>query len=120
MDQNELTLAIAGALVASVVLGWILRWFFERLNNGSGPRSIRKTADMAAQLHEAENARAQAETRLTQVEADLSTQLSQTRSELTVALDDAARATAQAEEVRAAYRAAMSDREDAARLRKNQ
>ena len=84
MDRNELTLAIAGALVGAFLLGWILRWFFGRMN-AAGPRSVVRTADMAAQLHAAEEARGRAEWRAAEV----------------------AKAEAATEEIRAAYRKAL-------------
>ena len=60
MDRNELTLAIAGALVAAFLLGWMLRWAFGRLN-AAGPRNAARTADIAARLHAAEDAQHRAE-----------------------------------------------------------
>ncbi len=110
MDRNELTLAIAGALVAAALLGWILRWIFDRLNRSSGPRSIRRTADMATRLHDAEAARDAAEAAAGRIEANLRGRLEQAQAELAAALQDAARANAQVEEIRAAYREAMGDR----------
>jgi len=110
LDRNELTLAIAGALVGAVLLGWVLRWIFDRMNRSAGPRSIRRTADMATRLHEAEASRDAAESEAARIEADLRGRLDQTRAELDAALQDAARANAQVEEIRAAYRVAMGDR----------
>ena len=55
MDRNDLTLAIAGALIAAFLLGWVLRWAFARLNT-AGPRNAARTADLAARLHAAEDA----------------------------------------------------------------
>ena len=52
MDRNELTVAIAGALVAAFLLGWLTRWAFARLNT-AGPRNAARTADLAARLHAA-------------------------------------------------------------------
>ena len=70
VDRNELTLAIAAALVAAFLLGWILRWFFGRLNAGRAaqPGAHRR---LATQLHAAEEAQHRAEARLAEVEADL-------------------------------------------------
>lgn len=106
MDRNELTLAIAGALVAAFLLGWVLRWFFGRIN-AVGPRNARRTADIAAQLHAAEQARHEAEARAAQVESEARRHFASMESELesTRAALDSARA--QAEEVREAYRQAM-------------
>ena len=108
MDRNELTLVIAGALVGAFLLGWILRWFFGRMN-AVGPRNARRTADIAAQLHAAEQARHEAEARVAHVEnearrhfASMELELASTRAAL-----DSARA--QAEEIRQAYRQAVEE-----------
>jgi hypothetical protein len=109
MDRNELTLAVAGALLAAFLLGWTLRWAFARMN-ATGPRNAVRTARLAAQLHAAEEAQHAAERRL----ADQAAEAQRQRAELLVELDAAraalARAEAQAEEVRAAYRKALGDR----------
>jgi hypothetical protein len=110
VDRSELTLAIAGALVAAFLLGWILRWFFGRLN-ATGPRSIARTARMAAQLHAAEAAQHRAEARLAEVEADLRQRLSDMHAELVTTQDALRVAEEQAEEIRAAYRQALMARE---------
>ena len=49
MDRSELTLALAGALIGAFLLGWSLRWLFGRID-GAGPKSVARTARMAAQL----------------------------------------------------------------------
>ncbi len=105
MDRNELTLVIAGALVGAFLLGWIMRWFFGRMN-AIGPRNARRTADMAAQLHAAEQARHDAEARVAHVESEARRHFARMESELasTRAALDSARA--QAEEIREAYRQA--------------
>ncbi|TPE50460.1 hypothetical protein [Amaricoccus solimangrovi] len=36
MNQEQLTLALAGALFGAMLLGWVLRWIFGHLN--AGPR----------------------------------------------------------------------------------
>ena len=110
MDRNELTMAIAGTLFGAVLLGWILRWMFGRLNSGSGPRSIKKTAEMAARLHHAEEARATSEARQDAIEDDLRRRLVELQAELDATHEDLARARAQADEVRAAYREVMEAR----------
>jgi hypothetical protein len=105
MDRNELTLLIAGALVAAFLLGWIFRWFFGRMN-AVGPRNARRTADMAAKLHAAEQARHDAEARAEHVESEARRHFASMEAELSstrAALDSA---RAQAEEIREAYRQA--------------
>ena len=110
MNRNELTLAIAAALVGAFLLGWILRWFFGRLN-ATGPRSMARTARMAAQLHAAEEAQHRAEARLTEVEADLRQRLADLNAELVTTQDALKRAEEQAEDLRAAYRQALLARD---------
>jgi hypothetical protein len=110
LDRSELTFAIAAALVGAVLLGWILRGLFGRLN-GMGPRSAALTANMASRLHTAEAAQLHAETRLAEVEADLGRRLGELQSELDAALAGLSDALAQADEVRAAYRQLMAERD---------
>ncbi len=94
MDRNDLTLAIAGALVAAFLLGWILRWFFGRLN-AHGPRNAARTADMAAQLHAAEDALHRSEARLARYEKAGSERFAELQAEIEAAR--AAQATAEAD-----------------------
>ena len=63
MDRNELTAALAGALAAAFLIGWITRSIFSRLN--ARPRD---GTSVAAQLHEAEEARHRAEYRRAEAE----------------------------------------------------
>ena len=114
MDRNELMLAIAGALFGALLVGWILHWMFARINRAEGPRSIRRTTDMASRLHAAETARSRAETRLAEVEGDLRQRLADTERELDTALRALDRERAQTEEIRAAYRAASGTEPPAA------
>ena len=99
MDRNELTLAIAGALVGAFLLGWILRWFFGRIN-ASGPRSVVQTADMAAQLHAAEEARQRAEWRAAELEEEAARRVAELQAEVEKARAEVARADAATEEIR--------------------
>jgi hypothetical protein len=103
MDRNELTLAVAGALVAAFLLGWILRWFFGRIN-ARGPRNAARTADLAAQLHAAEDALHRAEARLARFEEAGAKRFAEMQAEV-----DAARA--EAAELRAARAAAETGRQ---------
>lgn len=106
MDRNELTLAIAGALVGAFLLGWVLRWFFGRIN-ASGPKSVAKTADLAAQLHAAEEAKGRAEWRAVELEAEGARRVAELQAEVEKARGEVAKAEAATEEVRAAYRKAL-------------
>jgi hypothetical protein len=109
MDRSDLTMAIAGALVGAFLLGWILRWFFTRMN-ASGPRSIARTADMAAQLHAAEEAQRRAELHLAEAAEEGQRRIAELEAELASARDAVARADAATEDIRAAYRKALIDR----------
>jgi hypothetical protein len=109
MNRNELTLALAGALVGAFLLGWLLRWAFTRVN-AAGPRNAARTARMAAQLHAAEEAQYLAERRLAEQAADAQRQRTELLAELEAARAELARAEAQTEEVRTAYRKAQLDR----------
>lgn len=109
MDRNELTFVVAGALVAAFLLGWVLRWFFGRMN-AHGPRNAARTADMADRLHTAEEAQHQAERRLAEVEAAAARRIAGLEADLTAARGAVTHAEAQTEEIRAAYRQALIGR----------
>jgi hypothetical protein len=109
MDRSELTLAIAGTLVGAFLLGWILRWFFGRMN-AAGPRSVARTADMATQLHAAEEARQRAEWRVAEVEEEGTRRVAELQGEVEKAREAVVRAEAATEEIRAAYRKALIER----------
>jgi hypothetical protein len=109
MDRNDLTIAIAGALIAAFLLGWGLRWAFARLN-AAGPRNAARTADLAARLHAAEDGQARAERRLAEVEAEASRRVLELQGEAESLRTELARAQEQAEEIRAAYRRTMLER----------
>jgi hypothetical protein len=111
MDRSDLTLAIAGALLAAFLLGWTMRWAFSRLNT-AGPRNAARTADLAARLHAAEDGQARAEARLAEVEAEASRRLSELQAELDTARAARDLSEAQTEEIRAAYRSALGERDD--------
>jgi hypothetical protein len=109
MDRNELTLAVAGALVGAFLLGWVLRWFFGRMN-ASGPRSVVKTVDLAAQLHAAEEARGRAEWRAAEAEQESARRVAELQAEVEKARAEVSRAEAATEEIRAVYRKGLIDR----------
>ena len=73
MDRNDLTLTVAGALIAAILLGWTLRWLFGRLNS-RGPGTA-QPAELATQRDMAEAARLRAEMRLAEVESELGARL---------------------------------------------
>lgn len=103
MDRAELTLVVAGALVAAVVLGWAIGAIGARLG---APSRAGRLRDLADRLDAAEAARRQAEARLIEVEADLVARLREAEAEREEAEAALARERALTEDVRAAYRAA--------------
>lgn len=109
MNREELTLAIAAALVGAVLAGWVLHAVFARLNAGAGPRDVRQTAEMASRLHKAEEAQLAAEMRLRDVEGDLRRRLAETEGELSSTLAELERTRVQCDEIREAYREAMAE-----------
>lgn len=108
MDHAELTLAIAGALAGAVALGWLLAVITARLDT-RGPRNAARTRDLAQRLDAAEAARQRAETRLAEVEVDFQARLAEMQADLDETLARLARAETQAEDIRAAWRAARAD-----------
>jgi nitrogen fixation/metabolism regulation signal transduction histidine kinase len=107
VDRNELTLAIAAALIGAMLLGWCLRWIFAGISNAAGPRSIKQTAQLVTRVQQAEEAQLTAETRLAQIEGDLTQRLNEMQAELEATHADLAHARAQTDEIREAYRQAM-------------
>jgi len=110
MDRERLILAVAGALVGAVAIGWVLHWIFSRVNGVSGPRNARRTADIAHRLHAAEDAQHRAETRLREVEGDLRQRIVDLQAELSATGQTLERERAASEELRAAYRQSMAER----------
>ena len=62
MDRTELTLIIGSALVVAVIIGWGLRWFFDKMNT-SGPMA---SDEVVARMRKAEAAKTDAETALSE------------------------------------------------------
>lgn len=89
MDRAELTLVVAGTLVAAVMLGWTLRWIFGRLTARQPATSV----SLAARLGEAEAARRSAEADLAAARRELSDALRQ-RDEVLRTMDGTERAHA--------------------------
>lgn len=63
MDRTDLTLIIGSALVIAVIIGWTLRWFFDRMNT-TGPMA---SDEVVARMREAEAATVAAEGRADEV-----------------------------------------------------
>lgn len=104
MDRTELTAALSAALLGAVLIGWILHWLYSRLNDKSGPRSIKQTALLVERVHDAEEARLAAEARLQIVEKDLNERISQMQAEMDAAHESLEAARDETEQIRTAYR----------------
>lgn len=86
MDRQQLTLTIAAALFAAIVLGWILRWIFDLLNPAPPPEPI-ADSEWAEYAKACEAEKETAQMRLGEVENDLGKRLTQTQAELDAAMD---------------------------------
>jgi len=110
LDRSELTLAISAGLVGALLLGWILHWMFARLGQSAAPRNARRASDLAHRLHAAEEAQHRAESRLREIEHDLRARAVDLQAELDATAATLERERAASEELRAAYRATMTER----------
>jgi nitrogen fixation/metabolism regulation signal transduction histidine kinase len=108
MDRNELTLALTAAFFGAVLLGWFLHWVFGMLNRRSGPKSIKQTALLVERVQNAEEARLAAEARLQAVERDLNQRIALMQAELNTAHESLEAARDETEQIRAAYREAVT------------
>ncbi|MFQ5624567.1 MAG: hypothetical protein ACE5FS_14370 [Paracoccaceae bacterium] len=86
MNRNDLTLAIAFALVLAVMIGWVARWIFGRLNRGGAAAQSQMDA-LASELLGSEAARTEAERSLQEVEAELRHKLVQAEAERDAAIE---------------------------------
>ncbi|OUS07177.1 hypothetical protein A9Q96_07680 [Rhodobacterales bacterium 52_120_T64] len=96
MDRTDLTLIIGSALVAAVIIGWTLRWFFDRMNT-AGPMA---SDEVVARMREAEAAQTVAETRLVEVETAARNSESQLKAELEAAMTGLGNARRESEQWR--------------------
>ena len=86
MNRTEFITVTAIILFGAFLLGWIASWIVHRLTRRT--RADMSELDrMAQQLHDTEEQRDQAVARLEEVEADLSSRLAGTESELQAAMD---------------------------------
>ncbi len=82
MGRTELTLLIGSALVIAVILGWTIRWFYDRLRT-SGPMA---SDEVIARMREAEAARRATEEELAEFQRNARNTESQLRAELDAAM----------------------------------
>ena len=102
MNRTELTLAVAGAFLLAVLIGWTLRWIFSRLNQSSATVAAGSN-ELAARLHTAEEARDAAFRERDDMVKELRNKLDQTEAELEAAMDGLGHARREAEALRAQY-----------------
>lgn len=93
MGRTELTLIIGSALVVAVIIGWTLRWFFDRMNT-SGPMAA---DDVIARMREAEATQAVAEEQLAEAERHARSMESQMQAEVDAAMSGLGNARREAE-----------------------
>ena len=100
MSRTELTLALAAVFLAAVVLGWFLRWGFGKVNRISLTGG-NVSNDLAARLHAAEEAQAEAIRERDRTAGEYQNRLRETEAELAAAMDGLGAARREAEALRA-------------------
>lgn len=100
MNRTEFIVVTAVILFVAFALGWFTYWILHRFTRISQSEMSELDA-MAQELHEAEEARDQAITYMTQREAELTNQLMQTEAELRATMDGLREARHEAEQLRA-------------------
>ncbi len=96
MGRTELILIIVAAIIIAVIIGWTLRWFFDRLNT-SGPMA---SEEVVARMREAERAHQIAESNLAQTQIAARNMENQLRAEIEAAMDGLGEARREASALR--------------------
>ena len=99
MSRSEFIAATAVILFGAFLLGWLLSWMVHRLARPARAK-MSEMDRLAQELHEAEEARDRALADQARSEAELRGQLSETRAELSMAVDGLRDARAEIEELR--------------------
>ncbi|WP_299358008.1 hypothetical protein [uncultured Paracoccus sp.] len=99
MDRNQFIIATAVALFTAFILGWFASWLIHRLSRVSRAE-LEELDRMAQQLHDAEQARDAALTRLERRDAEMATRLAAADAERQVAINDLREAHVEVEELR--------------------
>lgn len=86
MDRTELTLVAAAALMVAVLLGWSLRWIYDLLNPPAPPPPL-DDSEWAEYAKACEAQRDEAQTRLADLETDLTNRLNQAQAELSASME---------------------------------
>lgn len=100
MNRTELTILLAVVFVLAVLLGWVLRWMFSRINR-AGLEARSQSNEMAERLHAAEEARDEARRDRDDAIADMQNRLRETEAELRAAMEGLGEARRQSEDLRA-------------------
>ena len=99
MDRTELTLLITITLLLAMMIGWAMRWIYQRLTQaGSDPQT---SNELAASLHSAEQDRDSAFAERDRAIGEMRNRLDQTEAELRAAMDGLGDARREAEDLRA-------------------
>lgn len=99
MNRTELTVVVAAAFVAAVMIGWMLRWLYSRIGR-AGLSTTGASNDLAERLHAAEEARDAAFQDRDETIADMKRRLVQTEAELSAAMEGLGDARRDAEGLR--------------------
>lgn len=98
MNRTELTILLSVTFLLAVGLGWTMRWVFSRINRAGLGMSGGENNDMAARLHAAEEASANAAAEAATQVRDMQNKLRETEAELAAAMDGLREARRQAQE----------------------
>ena len=104
MTRPDLMLAMTGALLAAVLLGWILRWIYGGLSRARTGR-VETVDDMSMRLAQAEEGQASIAAQLAATDQSLRAQLREKQAELDAAMDGLRMARQQISDWQAAYEA---------------
>ena len=96
MDRTDLTLIIGSALVVAVIIGWTLRWFFDRMNT-KGPMA---SDEVVARMRDAEAAQLAAETHAAETTENARRSENQLNAELDAAMTGLGNARRESEQWR--------------------
>ena len=99
MNRTEFIIATSIILFVAFGLGWFACWLVNRFSRIAGAE-MGEVDRLAQSLHDAEEARDQAQLFIEQREGELSSQLAQTEAELRAAMEGLRDARHEAEEMR--------------------
>ena len=100
MNRTELIAATTAILFAAFAIGWFVSWLMHRFTRVT-QSNLGELDHLAQQVHEAEEARDEAQTELRTKEREFSNKLAQTEAELSAAMDALRANREEVEELRA-------------------